>query len=99
MFATDFIVTENKLNSILISYNGVEYDNINKLSKVIESKYNLKKGAVQPYLSSSTNGQNNDKNIFKKLKYLQLVVEDLKKENKEVSAFFKRKLDEILNTI
>lgn len=99
LFATDFIVTENKLNSILISYNGVEYDNINKLSKVIESKYNLKKGAVQPYLSSSTNGQNNDKNIFKKLKYLQLVVEDLKKENKEVSAFFKRKLDEILNTI
>lgn len=99
LFATDFIVSENKLNSILISYNGIEYDNINKLSKVIESKFNLNKGAAQPYLNSSTNGQNNDKNIFKKIKYLQLVVEDLKKENKNVSAFFKRKLDEILNTI
>lgn len=99
LFATDFIVSENKLNSLLISYNGIEYDNINKLSKVIESKFNLNKGAAQPYLNSSANGQNNDKNIFKKIKYLQLVVEDLKKENKNVSAFFKRKLDEILNTI
>lgn len=75
-------------------YDNKEYDSVNKLSKDIATSLGLSKtSSVQPYINSTLNETDNDKNIFSlsKLKYLQLI----KKDNDDLSPEFHQRLKEL----
>ncbi|WP_407495016.1 hypothetical protein [Elizabethkingia anophelis] len=81
------------------TYENREYDAINELADLISENHRFTKNSIQPYLNQTIKEiTESDKNLFdsSKLKYLQLIEEDFKTQKKELSPFFKEKLQKLI---
>ncbi|MDV3931289.1 hypothetical protein [Elizabethkingia anophelis] len=80
------------------TYENREYEAINELSDLISENHKFTKSSLQPYLNQTIKEiTESDKNLFTpaKLKYLQLIEEDFQFQQKELSPFFKEKLQKL----
>ena len=78
-------------------YNTEKYDSVNALSEIISKEIGLKKTAVQPYINSTLQENNDDKNIFstKKLKYLELIIKDFEAGKRAIDSNFIQRVEEL----
>jgi hypothetical protein len=78
-------------------YNTEKYDSVNALSEIISKEIGLKKTAVQPYINSTLQENNDDKNIFstKKLKYLELIIKDFEAGKRAIDSNFVQRVEEL----
>lgn len=95
LFANGIISFEN----MKATYVNREYEAINELADIISENHGFTKNSIQPYLNQTIKEiTESDKNLFdsSKLKYLQLIEEDFKTQKKELSPFFKEKLQKLI---
>lgn len=78
-------------------YNTEKYDSVNALSEIISKEIGLKKTAIQPYINSTLQENNDDKNIFstKKLKYLELIIKDFEAVKRAIDSNFVQRVEEL----
>jgi hypothetical protein len=78
-------------------YNTEKYDSVNALSDTISKVIGLKKTAIQPYINSTLQENNDDKNIFstKKLKYLELIIKDFEAGKRAIDSNFVQRVEEL----
>ena len=78
-------------------YNTEKYDSVNALSETISKEIGLKKTAIQPYINSTLQENNDDKNIFstKKLKYLELIIKDFEAGKRAIDSNFVQRVEEL----
>ena len=78
-------------------YNTEKYDSVNALSDTISKVIGLKKTAIQPYINSTLQENNDDKNIFstKKLKYLELRIKDFEAGKRAIDSNFVQRVEEL----
>lgn len=78
-------------------YNTEKYDSVNALSEIISKEIGLKKTAIQPYINSTLQENNDDKNIFstKKLKYLELIIKDFEAGKRAIDSNFVQRVEEL----
>lgn len=79
-------------------YNGQVFQSINKLSEQVSKKLGIGKTAVQPYLNSTLQNNNDDKNIFSinKLKYLLKIKEYFEQQDKILDSSFSDNLQKLI---
>ena len=78
-------------------YNTEKYDSVNALSDTISKVIGLKKTAIQPYINSTLQENNDDKNILstKKLKYLELIIKDFEAGKRAIDSNFVQRVEEL----
>ena len=67
------------------------------MSDTISKVIGLKKTAIQPYINSTLQENNDDKNIFstKKLKYLELIIKDFEAGKRAIDSNFVQRVEEL----